>query len=222
MTDQQKPASGIGQRRSAAQVSKSASYEDRQVEIINAAAGLFKDKGFRGTSLMDIARKLNTDRATLYYYFGSREEIFDVVVTKVVKGNLEAAQSIRDGGGTAPEKLRVLIVNLMESFSDHYPFLYVYLQENMAHVSAKRQAWATEMRAINRRYERTIQDIVQQGMDEGTFRQAGNSDVITYGIMGMVNGTNRWFNPQKTEQSARVIGETFADILLAGLSVQKG
>lgn len=217
MALEQKPVSGIGQRRSAAKVANSAPYEDRRAAIIQAAAELFKEKGLLGTSLIDIARRLDTDRATLYYYFSSREDIFDAVVTDVVKRNLVEAESIRDSSGTAPEKLQTLIVDLMISFSEHYPFLFVYLQENMAHVPEKRKAWATEMRATNRRYEQTIEDIVQQGIAEGTLRDVGDSRVITYGIMGMVNWTNRWFNPDRTEQSAEEIGQTFAAMLLGGV-----
>ena len=212
--------SGIGQRRAQARGQQNAVYADRRSEILAAAAKLFKSQGFRGTSLIHIAEQVGTDRASLYYYFSSKEELFDVLVTDVVKENLATAEGIRDSAGPAPEKLRKLIVSLMESYAEHYPFLYVYLQENMAHVAPKRQAWARQMRQINRRYESAITDIIRMGIDEGSIKAAGEPWVLAYGVMGMVSWTHRWFNPNTSEVDARAIGESYAEVILAGLAAE--
>lgn len=209
--------SGIGLRRAQARGQKNAVYEDRRSEILAAAAKLFKSQGFRGTSLVHVAELVGTDRASLYYYFSSKEELFDVLVTDVVKSNLATAEQIRDSDMDAPDKLRQLIVGLMESYAEHYPFLYVYLQENMAHVAPKRQAWARQMRRINRRYESAVTDIIEQGIDEGTLRAVGEPWILAYGVMGIISWTHRWFNPNTSEVDARSIGESYAEVVLAGL-----
>src|SRR3712207_9593023 len=108
--------SAIGRRRAAAQGENRAAYRERRQEIIAAAADLFKSRGFQGTSIGQIAEALDTDRATLYYYIGSKEELFDEVVTDAVRANVEVALTIRNGRGTAPEKLRSLVAALMESY----------------------------------------------------------------------------------------------------------
>ena len=213
--------SRIGQRRALAKDTKHAHYQDRRAEIFSAASKLFKSRGYRGTSLADIAKEVGADRASLYYYFGSKEELFDDLVTNVVRGNLAIAENIRDSEDPAPAKLRHLIVGLMTSYAEHYPILYVYLQENMAHVAPKRQAWATEMRAVNRRYENAVKQIIQVGIDEGTLRNVSEPWVLAYGVMGVVSWTNRWFNPQTSEIDAPSIGEAYADMILGGLVLSK-
>lgn len=130
-------SSGIGRRRAAAQGENRTAYRERRQEIITVAANLFKARGFRGTSIGQIAEALDTDRATLYYYIGSKEELFDEVVTDAVRANVAFAESVRDGGGTAPEKLRTLMTALMQSYAENYPFLYVYIQENLSHVGGR-------------------------------------------------------------------------------------
>lgn len=216
-----KVESGIGQRRAQARGQKNAVYADRRSEILVAAAKLFKKQGFRGTSLVHIAEEVGADRASLYYYFSSKEEIFDVLVTDVVKKNLATAEQIRDSAISAPEKLRQLIVGLMESYAEHYPFLYVYLQENMAHVAPKRQAWARQMRQINRRYESAVTDIIGQGIEDGSLKAAGEPWVLAYGVMGIISWTHRWFNPNTSEVDARSIGESYAEVILAGLAAER-
>lgn len=205
-------------RRAQAQDQKSAGYEDRRAAIVEAAAIRFRRHGYGATNLAQIAQDIGTDRASIYYYFSSKEELFDVLVTDVVKANLAIAEDIRDSTGSAPDKLHRLIVQLMTSYAEHFPFLYVYLQENMAHVVSKRQSWAEDMRAVNRRYEQAIADMLQQGMDEGSIKRVGNPQVLAYGLMGMVSWTHRWFNPQTSAVTAHEIGETYAQTLLNGLA----
>ena len=49
--------------------------EERRNEILDAAAELFKQKGFDGTSTGDILEKVGIARGTLYYHFKSKEDI---------------------------------------------------------------------------------------------------------------------------------------------------
>lgn len=207
----------IGRRRQQAQEGGGANYTERRAVIIDAAARLFRAKGYNGTSLGDIAGEVGIDRATLYYYVSSKEELFDEVVTDVVLGNLAVAERIRDSDDPVPEKIRRLITDLMQSYVTHYPFLFVYLQENLAHVGEQRQAWSQRMRGVNRRYEGAIEAIVAEGIADGSLRPVADPRIITYGLMGMVNWTNRWFNPQTSPVDAASIGQAYADILLVGL-----
>lgn len=209
--------SGIGRRRAAARDEGSAAYQERRSEIVAAAAAVFKKNGYRGTKLSDVADAMNLDRASLYYYVGSKEELFHEVVGGAVEANANTAEQILQGPGTAPEKLRRLITGLMVSYAEAYPFLYVYIQENLSNVSRDRSAWALEMRRHNKRYENAVVAIVQSGIDEGTLRVRTEAWVIAYGIIGMVAWSNRWFNPNESTVPAEEIGAAYAESLLSGL-----
>ena len=212
------PASGIARRRSAAKDDSNPAYLERRREIVAAAARVFKAKGLQGTKLGDIATASGADRASLYYYVGSKEELFHEVVREAVQANLVRAEAIRDGQGTAPEKLRALITSLMASYGEHYPILYVYIQENLTHVPEEHRPWAEDMRQVNRSYERIVIGLVEQGVREGTLRDVGPAWVVAYGLMGMLGWTNRWFNPEESPISAERIADAFADTFLLGLA----
>jgi AcrR family transcriptional regulator len=213
------PQSLIARRRAAALGGRGLGYHQRRADIIRAAATVFKEKGYRGTSLADIAEAMSVDRATLYYYVGSKEELLDEVVTDLVEANLVTAEQIRDTDEPAPAKLRRLVTSLMCSYADHYPFLYVYLQENLGQVVGQRQAWAQQMRLVNRRYEEAVEAIVRTGIEEGTLRPVTDPRVLAFGVMGMVSWTHRWFNPQRTTTDAQTIGAAYVDVLLNGMTV---
>ena len=116
-----------------------------------------------------------------------------------------------------PEKLRALIKDLMESYGRNYPLLYIYIRENLSHVAGDRSAWAAQMKRLNRRYEESAVAIIQQGLDDGTFRALGSARVIAFGILGMVGWTNRWFVPDRSAESAAEIGDGYAELILTGL-----
>jgi TetR/AcrR family transcriptional regulator, cholesterol catabolism regulator len=211
--------SGIGKRRAAARDEGGAAYQERRTEIVRAAAEMFKRNGYRGTKLNDVAEAMNLDRASLYYYVGSKEELFHEVVGGAVEANADSAEGILGGPGAAPEKLRRLITGLMISYARTYPFLYVYIQENLGTVAPDRSDWAREMRRHNRRYENAVVAIVQSGIDEGTLRTETQAWVVAYGIIGMVAWSNRWFNPNESSVPAEEIGAAYAETLLRGLQV---
>jgi len=212
------PTSSIGRRRAAARDRSGAAYKKRREEIIQAAALVFRSKGYRATTLADVAEAVGGDRASLYFYISSKEEIFDEIVSDVVKSNLAVAEEIRDSKAPVTSKLRTLIVQLMEAYAEAYPFLYVYLQENLAHVSESRQPWAADLRSINRRYEAAVEAIIQQGIDEGSVRSLTDPRILAFGLLGMVSWTHRWFNPEKSAISATEIGQAYAEVMLNGLA----
>jgi AcrR family transcriptional regulator len=211
------PESGIGQRRSLATVKGSEIYQERKREIARVAAEVFNKQGFRGTSLGAVADALNTNRASLYYYIANKRELYDEVVREVSEANVATAQAVHASKASAPEKLRTLIVSLMESYATHYPLLYVYIRENLSHVESDRTDWSRYMRSLNRQYEEVFIAIVQAGLDDGSLRSLTTARVTAYGIIGMIGWSNRWFVPQKSEVSGRDIGLAFADMVLGGL-----
>lgn len=215
---QQLPDSGIGRRRAAATDGDGENYHDRRTEIVRAAAVLFREKGYRRTSLADIAEAVGADRASLYYYFSSKDQILYEAVTPIVLRNTAIAEAIRDSAEPAPAKLRRLMVGLLRSYAEHYPLLYMYLEENLSHVTKNRQAWAAEMRAVNRRYVGAIEQIIQQGIAAGSLRPIADPRILANGLMGLVSWTHRWYNPIQSSIDAATIGEAYADLLVGGLA----
>jgi AcrR family transcriptional regulator len=211
--------SGMGRRRAAALAEGGTAYAERRAEIVATAAKIFREKGFRGTSLADVAEQLGTDRASLYYYIGSKEELFHEIVRDAAEANAQQAEAIRDGAGTAVDKLRRLITSLMASYAEHYPFLFVYIQEDLSKVADGRSAWARQMAKINRRYDEAVIGIVESGFADGSIRPVGPARVIAYGIIGMVNWTHRWYREGASAMpSAAEVGQAFAEMVLGGLS----
>jgi TetR/AcrR family transcriptional regulator, cholesterol catabolism regulator len=211
------PTSGFAARRLSARQDSTGAYQDRRAEIAAAAARVFNRNGYVGTTIAAVAKEMNSDRASLYYYISSKEELFDEVVREVSDANVANAEAIAASIAPAPQKLRLLIESLMQSYATNYPLLYVYIRENLTQVTGKRTAWSNHMRALNHRYDEAITSIVEQGMADGTLNATAPARVIAFGIIGMVGWTNRWFDPDRSPYDAAIIGNGFADMVLSGL-----
>ena len=178
---------------------------------------VFNRLGYNGASISAVAAEMQTDRASLYYYVSSKEELFDDVVRTVIERNAEMASTIRQSDLPSRRKLHDLIVGLMVSYADSYPLIYIYIRENLSHVSDKRSEWSRGMRALNRAIEDAIVAILDEGVADDSFRNIGSSRIVAYGVLGMLGWTNRWYRPGTTDVSARQIGTTYADMVLGGI-----
>ena len=212
-----KSESGIGKRRTAAKQDSSLTYQAKREEIAEAAVRVFNRLGFQKASLGAVAAELDIDRATLYYYISSKEALFDEVVRTVVERNLEHVKKIQSSKLSPRRKLNDLIVTLMSSYAEHYPLFYIYIRENLSHVSDKRSEWSKYMRDLNQQTTDAVIAIVEQGYADRSFRNVGSSRVVAYGVLGVVGWTHRWFRPAESTISAEEIGKTYADMILAGL-----
>ncbi len=164
-----------------------------------------------------MAEELSIDRASLYYYISSKEELFDELIREVSEENLATAKRIQSSDAPPEEKIRQLIVQLMESYSGTYPLLFIYIRENLNQVPDKRARWAKYMKEINRDYDSTVMAMIEEGYADGSFRNIGPAKIVAYGIIGMLAWTNRWFKPDSKKASGTEVGRVYADLVTSGL-----
>lgn len=212
--------SEIAARRALARRVNDADYVDRRREIVGAAAQVFRDKGFQAANLVDIAAAAGVDRATLYYYVSGKDEVFHAVVRDAVHANVEAVEAIRDREGAAPDKVAAFIERLMQSYADNYPYLFVFVQENLSHLDESTE-WNREMRGLARRFDDAVTEIVRAGIADGSLRSEGGEEprLIAYALIGMCNWSHRWFDPAGRRSPAE-IGEMLSGIALRGLGTR--
>lgn len=209
--------SDIAQRRALARANDDPEYRLRRAELIKTAAAVFRRKGFRAAKLQDIADEVGLDRASVYYYVSGKEDLYQDVVGEAVRDNVKMVEALRAEPQPAKRKLATLIQSLMESYERHYPYLYVFVQENMAHMEED-TPWNREMRGLTRRFDVAIRGIIQKGLDDGSLGfPIKDAKLIANGIIGMCTWSHRWYQPDGP-WTAKEIGDTFSTMILQGLA----
>jgi AcrR family transcriptional regulator len=206
--------SGIEARRKAALEEGGASYIARREEIIRAAARVFRDRGFDVATLRDIAEALNTDRATLYYYVGSKEELLQEIVRDVLARDVLAAEAIKRSRASTPDKIRALIESMVTSYAENYPHIAVYM-EDIGRIARQDSEWATDVIARSRRYESLVRSILGKGRRDGTLRADLPPELSSLALFGMINWMHRWHRPGM-KWSPEEVANTFTEIFLNG------
>ena len=218
----------MGRRRAAAAVENSAFYQERRQAIIDAAARVFQAKGYEATSLVHVANELNTDRASLYYYASSKQELFEEVVRQASQANVETVEAIARSDISPTEKLRSAFKHLMESYASDYPYFRWFIQLFLQNSPSEKGAKRNENRDWAERYYQAIRSILQEGVDAGEFKLNLPVGIATIGVIGTMNwiqvagvgesGSGKAANGQL---SPSAIGLGMADFILSGLSAAK-
>lgn len=209
--------SNISRRRRSAQADGSVDYAAKRTELLRIAARLFKEQGFQATKLADIAREAGLDRATVYYYVGSKEELFQETVESVLDANIAAAKALVDDPSLrAIDRLHAIFVTLMVSYEEEYPATFVYIQEQMHEVEAQETAWAQKIIKKTRAFDRTLLDFIRRAIDEGDLRADIPPRLVENALFGMLNWTHRWFIPGRG-MTGREVAEAFWTIFTGGM-----
>src|SRR4051812_20741768 len=105
--------------------------EARHEEIISAAAAMFAEKGFRDTTVQEIARELRMTGAAIYYYFDSKDQLLYEIWQRAGRKLQEGANAARALPGTAVDRLRTAMRNHLDVIiSDRAIFEVLILQRS--------------------------------------------------------------------------------------------
>ena len=209
-------ASGIGRRRALARKEANPGYVQKRDQMVRAAADLFKEKGFEATTLADIAQVVGVDRASIYYYVESKDELLREMVTGVSLGNLEIIKSLRDSDLDPASKIRVFIESTIRTYHENYPQVFVFIQEDMSKIAPEGNEWSAEMSRQVREFEAEVDEILRAGVADGTFRDDLDLRLVAKGLWGMLNWTHRWYRPSPTVSADDLAG-TFTEMFLGGV-----
>jgi AcrR family transcriptional regulator len=193
-------------------------YEQRRTDLLRAAAQVFRSKGFARATMSDIAARANTDRATAYYYVESKAELFVELTRVALEEGLLGLAAIAESDDSVPAKLRRIIAFDMEQYVRHDPCLHVYAMEDLSRLDiAKPQQ--KRLAALAQQSFEIVREVVAAGLADGSLESELSPGVIAQTVIGMVAWSNRWYDPARGTDTARLAGD-LATIVLNGLSTR--
>jgi AcrR family transcriptional regulator len=191
-------------------MSRQTASSDRRIEILKSAAAAFRRRGYHGASVDEIASALEMTKGNLYYYFKNKEEILFACHEYSLDKLLELMDEVEAATSSPEEKLRRLMLAFVHLILDDLHGTALTLDpEALSPLLLKRVI------AKRDRFDHGIRSIIQQGMDQGVFKQ-GDPKMIEFAMMGAVNWIAKWFDP-KGDRTSDQIGDAFADYLVGGL-----
>jgi len=181
-------------------------------KIVIDAGDIFSRFGFRKTTMSDIARKTGMGKSSLYYYFKSKEEVFEQVViyeADILIGELTKALERSNG---AKEKLRSYIsvrMQVLHKLSNYYNAVF---SDDLSHFDF--------IEKVRERYNKeeilTIQRILNRGIEQGQFR-IENPELTAIAIFTAMKGLEIPLFWHKVSDNPEIRFENMLNILFYGI-----
>lgn len=190
--------------------------QDKQSEIFAAALRLFQAKGYHGASMQDLADAVGMQKASLYYYFRSKEELLVRVCERGTGAFTQELEEIVASNLSASEKLRRAIACHLAALCEQLDLFTVFLREQKFLGATEKK----KLRGEGKRHAELLAVILQQGVSTREFREV-NITVTTLAILGMCNWLNEWYSPDGALEP-REIAAMFSELVLTGLTPARG
>jgi AcrR family transcriptional regulator len=167
--------------------------EKRRRQIIDAAVGLFINKGFHQTTTREIARAAGFSIGTLYEYIKSKEDVLYLVcdaIHRAVETQLRQAIVSTGTGREALEDAMANYFSVCDQMQDH--ILLVYQESSSLLPESLKYVLANEERITC-----IFEEIILRGVDDGTLNPEEEKAIklmahdIT--VLGHMWTFRRWF-----------------------------
>lgn len=182
-----------------------------QETIRSAAARLFAEQGYEGTSLHDIARAVKVTKAAVYHYFPTKQDIFDAIVLALLNDMRTEVLAAIAPEDRADRQLRAFVLC-------HAGFIARNLAGFRTMFGSRggtRQPYTPEQIAARAAYEQVLRDILSAGAASGKLTVV-DIPTTARAILGMLNWLSRWFAADG-ERTADEIADVMGTLVLNGL-----
>jgi TetR/AcrR family transcriptional regulator, cholesterol catabolism regulator len=165
---------------------------ERRAALVQLAADMFAQHGFRATTVRDIAEAAGMLSGSLYHHFDSKESIMDELLRAYIDELLPEYRRLVKEGGPAREVLSQLVASAFASFERHRPAILVWQGEGLHLKEIPRFAYVTEAEAET---ERLWTQVIRRGIRSGEFRKGLDAKLAYRFIRDAVWMAARWYRP---------------------------
>ncbi|GHG09979.1 MULTISPECIES: TetR/AcrR family transcriptional regulator [Amycolatopsis] len=166
--------------------------------LLQVAVKLFNERGYDGTSMEDLSRKLGITKSAIYHHVPSKEELLRLAVDRALDGLFEVASETALLDGRAIDRLEHLVRGSVVVLADRLPFVTLLLRVR-GNTKVERAALARR-----REFDRLVTDLVKQAEAEGDVRPDVDPAVTARLVFGMVNSLIEWYKPRRGSSAAEV------------------
>ena len=159
--------------------------------ILDTAARLLRSRGYHQTTLREIAEAVGIRKASLYYHFGSKEEIVEAVANDGVRFVHDAvAAALADTAAASPR------ARLEAAIRAHLTALHGHGDYTSASIKAFTFGDAPvpdSVRGVRRAYEDVWRALVAELQAAGVLSPERSPETLRFFLLGALNGSTDWY-----------------------------
>jgi TetR/AcrR family transcriptional regulator, cholesterol catabolism regulator len=159
--------------------------------LVAAAAGVFERKGFRNSTIDDVAEAAGIARATLYRYAESKQHLLDMIVDVILDDMATGLQAALRSDGSPRERLRRYVEAHARLFLENRIFYGIVFTEEREMSDRGKQAFRGWARSVTDDFTHLVQQYLASRDPSTTMDAAFASNAV----LSMLSMLYRWYRP---------------------------
>ena len=181
----------------------------RRDELTRAAARLFAERGFHGTSMDALAQELGVQKGSLYSLTGSKQQLLYDTMRQGAEAFHAALDAVPDDA-PAPERVRLALRGHLRVVADQIDVATVFTREWRYLEGEHREEFLAE----RRRYEERFRALFREGVERGQFRSDLDAGAAALLVLSAANWAYTWLTPGRDTDE---LADRFTAILVDGI-----
>ena len=174
---------------------------------------LIHEKGFRATTMRDIAERMNFEVANIYNYIDSKDALLENYVIGITKEFQTYMDNIIDSTFSPKDKLRMVISKHIQ-FTFEKPYQLALMANEWRNL---KEPALSEYVAKRSDYISKIASILEDGVEKGEFRPM-NIEIATNSIVSSLRWSyNKYVDNNNTSINPIELEKQFMDFIFNGV-----
>ncbi len=186
--------------------------------LLAVAVTVFNERGYDGTSMEDLSKRLGITKSSIYHHVDSKEELLALALDRALDGLFAVADEVAASTEPAIERLERLVRGSVAVLASRLPYVTLLLRA--------RGNTATERTALDRRreFDQIVADLVKQAERDGDIRPDVDPAVTARLLFGLVNSLVEWYRPPARGASAggpEALADAVCAVAFDGLRIRR-
>ncbi len=156
------------------------------------AARLFRLKGYKATSMRDIAQEVGMEAASLYNHISNKQELLAELMMHIAEIFTEGMENILQSSLSPREKLERLI-GLHIRYTVEKPNAVAIITSEWVHLE---EPTLKEYLLLRNSYEKNISKIIQDGIAQKQFAEV-DLEITVFSILSTLRWLYSWYHQQE-------------------------
>ena len=181
--------------------------------VLAVAVKLFNERGYDGTSMEDLSRKLGITKSAIYHHVDSKQDLLRLAVNRALDALFTEVGQLAEVDGRAIDRLEHLVRGSVLVLAGQLPFVTLLLRVR-GNTKVEREALARR-----REFDRLVAGLVAEAAAEGDLRSDIDPAITARLLFGLVNSLIEWYRPGGATAAAD-LADTVVAVAFDGLRVR--
>ncbi len=191
---------------------KTTKDESRKDVILTAAAESFRERGYKATSMRDLAEKVGIEAASLYNHIDSKSELLIDICFSITSLMNDFMTSVEESDQTSLQKVETILRFQIRQMVDNFDNNFVANRE-WNHLD---EPELSEFRTQRHEYRKRMNHIITKGIADGEIKESINVPATVWLLLHAIYGIESWHR-SKVRVDPAVLEENMITILIGGL-----